>query len=101
MQGMSTWQANRTALIKGYPTLGKTLVSLKAMIRTIRHEKQGVYVKLSQLEAATVGSELQRSSTALPKELEEVLDQFQKLFQLPTGLPPIRGHEHAIVLREG
>ena len=36
--------------IKGNPSLGKTLVSLKAMLRTIKHEKQGMYVELSQLE---------------------------------------------------
>ena len=29
------------------------------------------------------------------------MGQFQQLFQLPKELPPNRGHEHAIVLREG
>ena len=60
---------NRTVSIRGDPTLGKTLVSLKAMIWTIRHEKQGVYVVLRQVEAVTVGYELQSSLATLLKEL--------------------------------
>ena len=47
---------NRTVLIRGDPTLGKILVSLKAMIWTTRHEKQGVFLELSQVEATAVGS---------------------------------------------
>ena len=30
-----------------------------------------------------------------------MLDKFQQLFQSPTSLPPIKGHEHAIIMREG
>ena len=100
MQLMKFRLGNRTVLIRGDPTLGKALVSLKAMIWTIKHEKHGVYMELSQVEAAAVESELQNSLAALPKELGEVLDKFQQLFQSPTGLPPIRGHDHAIIVRE-
>lgn len=36
--------------LRGDPALGKTLVSLKAMMRTIRHEGAGILVELNQLE---------------------------------------------------
>ena len=33
--------------------------------------------------------------------IEELLTEFGKVFELPTGLPPLRGHEHQILLKEG
>lgn len=35
------------------------------------------------------------------EELERLLHKFSQVFQEPTGLPPIRGKEHAINLMEG
>ena len=31
----------------------------------------------------------------------ELLNEFKKVFKVPTALPPLRGHEHQIVLKEG
>ena len=73
---------NRIVFIRGDPTLGKTFVSLKAMIRTIRHEKQRVYVELSQGEAVVVESELQSSLAALPKELGGGVRQIPAAFSI-------------------
>ena len=81
--------------------LGKTLISLKAMLRTIKHEGHGVYVELSQLEPSTAKRQPRRDSKENPKELNKILDRCSLLFQTPSELPPIRGHEHAIVLQEG
>ena len=58
-------------------------------------------MELSQVEAVAVGSELQSLLAALLKDLGEVLDKFQQLFQSSTGLPPIRGHERAFIVRDG
>lgn len=33
--------------------------------------------------------------------LKEVLEEYIKVFEVPQGLPPPRGHEHSIVLKEG
>ena len=35
------------------------------------------------------------------KAITELLDEFNKVFEVPTALPPLRGHEHQIVLKEG
>ena len=92
---------NRTVAIKGDPSLDKTLISLKAMLRTIKHEGQGVRVELRHLVADCVGHQLKDSLEDYPTELAEIMGRFQQLFQLPKELPPNRGHEQAIVLREG
>ena len=35
------------------------------------------------------------------KAITELLDEFNKVFEVPTALPPLRGYEHQIVLKEG
>ncbi|XP_075645153.1 uncharacterized protein LOC142616170 [Castanea sativa] len=37
----------------------------------------------------------------LPAALSDLLAQFSKVFEVPIGLPPICGHEHQIVLKDG
>ena len=36
-----------------------------------------------------------------PSDLLQVLYQYTSIFQVPTGLPPSRRHDHSIPLREG
>ena len=33
--------------------------------------------------------------------INELLLEFAKVFEVPVGLPPLRGHEHRIILKEG
>lgn len=40
-------------------------------------------------------------SNHLPPELAALLGEFSQVFDVPTGLPPIKGHEHSINLKEG
>ncbi|CAM8982459.1 unnamed protein product [Rhodiola kirilowii] len=37
----------------------------------------------------------------VPEQVDQVLEEFGDVFQTPKGLPPIRGHEHSIVLNDG
>ena len=37
----------------------------------------------------------------VPIEVELLLQEFREVFETPTGLPPVRGHEHQIILIEG
>lgn len=87
--------------LQGDPSLGRTLISLKAMVRTLRKEKMGYLVEFNQLSGeAEVDSDsdyLQKASTFL----RPLLREFAKDFCMPQGLPPIRGHEHAINFKEG
>ena len=60
-----------TVSIKGDPPLGKTLISLKAMLQTIRHEGHGVYVELNHLDADHATKQLEEDTTRIPGKLEK------------------------------
>ena len=38
---------------------------------------------------------------SVPAEVELLLQEFREVFETPTCLPPMRGHEHQITLMEG
>lgn len=85
-------------VLQGDPSLIHSKISLKAMIKTVRKEGAGMLVEVKQLE----GTESSNSNTpAVPKFLQKVVGQYAKVFSVPEGLPPYRGHEHAIVMKEG
>lgn len=79
-------------VLKGNPTLSKALASLK----TISAEKEGILVKL--LEINTTG----KSDTVKghPPVIEELLREFADLFNAPTGLPPRKDKDHTTCLRK-
>nr|GEW09177.1 putative mitochondrial protein [Tanacetum cinerariifolium] len=86
---------NKKVMIKGDPGLCRSLVSYKALLRSLQKEKGGFLVEMKSLE---------ESSELLTKQMEEhnqILAKFKDVFHLPRGLPPHRDHEHAIVLKEG
>lgn len=86
---------NETITLQGDPSLGKTLVSLKAMMRTLQHEASGILVELNQVTAPI------EDDSHIPSFLQEVIAKHEAIFNMPNGLPPIRGHEHSIVLKDG
>ncbi|KAL5550230.1 hypothetical protein UlMin_000406 [Ulmus minor] len=86
---------NESVTLRGDPSLGKTLVSLKAMMHTIKHKGTGILVEFNQLEGlCEVSSEVQPN-------LNQVLAKYEMVFNMPMGLPPTRGHEHSVLLKEG
>ena len=60
-----------------------------------------MYVELSQLEEGDAKHDSPKRSLEIPDELFELLSHYQHLFQLLAELPPISGHEHSIILKEG
>ncbi|XP_050916371.1 uncharacterized protein LOC127131495 [Lathyrus oleraceus] len=76
--------------IQGDPILCTKQASMKAMIKALHNEGMGFFLQTLQAEEQS------------PKltEWEEVLKSFEKVFNLPAGLPPIRKHDHAITLKD-
>ncbi|XP_057252042.1 uncharacterized protein LOC130592021 [Beta vulgaris subsp. vulgaris] len=96
-----TYEGKKVTL-KGDPALNRSCISLKAMIRTIRKEKGGFLIEMGQLDSGSVPEpQGEESLGKAPAFLRQVMEQYQGVFREPTGLPPQRGHEHQITLRQG
>ncbi|KAJ9552227.1 LOW QUALITY PROTEIN: hypothetical protein OSB04_016272 [Centaurea solstitialis] len=89
--------AGRTVTLKGDPSLGKSLLSLKAMSKIIQQEGQAILVELG----SCLLSKEEEQEPQVPTEVQAVLDEFEQVFSMPKDLPPQRGKDHAINLKEG
>ena len=69
-----------TITLKGDPYLGRTGISLKAMVKTLQKEGQGYLLELSQLEGE------RESEPTIPKEFLSLIQEFKHVFHLPEGL---------------
>lgn len=87
-----------TVTLKEDPSLGRSDISLKAMIRQLRKAGQGYLVELNGLETPNQEEE---SRAKCPEFLVSLMEEYQQVFALPPGLPPHRSHDHAIILKEG
>ena len=99
--GMISWDFSK--LLMGFMYQGKQ-IWLKGL-KTPKPELQGS--KQFSKGSPTQGLLLQImqcnlcQGTELPEgDVQEVLEEFQTVFEEPQGLPPNRGHEHQIMLKE-
>lgn len=83
-------------LIQGDPSLHSAGVSLKSIWKTMEREGEGVIVEFGGLQAAETGP-----SEKINPEWQGVINQYEGVFQEPSGLPPSRGKEHVILLETG
>ena len=56
--------------------------------------KKGLLLQIASVEAGA-------TEVKLPAKVDLLLQEFEHVFETPTRLPPLRGHEHPIVLKEG
>ena len=101
-QTMKFKVGSKVVQLKGDPSLARSRVSLKAMIRTLKKEGGGVLIELGQMGTPeATGKSSATVKVTIPPYLQPIITQFQGVFGDPTGLPPPRGHEHKIVLKQG
>ena len=91
----------RTVILVGDPSLVHARISLKAMLKTLRKTGGGFRVELNSVEAGVHQLQKEVVDQSVPAFLREVVDKNQAVFKENIGLPPLRGHEHHIVLKEG
>lgn len=84
-----------TRTIRGDPSLARSKITLKAMMKVLRKEGGGILVEFNRLEGKEVNALDQ------PPFLKAVLEEYSGIFEAPRGLLPNRGNEHAIVMKEG
>ena len=69
--------------------------SLRCISTTSQHER----LELDELFMTQLNS--LQANRPISQKMEALLSTFEEVFSLPPGLPLIRGHEHAIVLKPG
>lgn len=84
--------------LRGDHSLGRSGISLKAMIKTLKKEQQGFLVELNHLVGLAQGETI---VSKIPLFLQNVLEDFKGVFEMLEGLPPRRPIKHSIVLKEG
>ena len=67
------------------------IISSNVKTKLLKKEKRGVIAQLCSPEVPT-------SKSSISPDLQKILDNHFKVFETPKGLPPIRGHDHAIHL---
>lgn len=77
---------------KGDPTLAKTLVSLKAMMKILKKGREGYLVEFGEMAVNTLEEEI-------PQEVQSLLDQFLEVQVAVKGLPPRRTQDHAVEIK--
>ena len=88
---------HRTVTLRGDPGLRRTGVSLKAMFKTLKKGCSGVLV---EFQATTMEDLREAGDETVPLEVQQILEKHERVFETPSGLPPQRATDHAIVLIE-
>ncbi|CAJ2662268.1 unnamed protein product [Trifolium pratense] len=79
--------------IQGDPAMCNSQATWKAMIKALSNEGIGFYIH-TLMEVKTVPS-----ANEDVYEWEKIIEEFAEVFNMPSGLPPIREHDHAILLK--
>ncbi|XP_031270798.1 uncharacterized protein LOC116129193 [Pistacia vera] len=83
----------KRVLLQGDPSLVKTVVSLKAMLKSLQREDAGYLI-----EFFSIGVKGEETEDPIDPTAAAVVDGFSHLFEQPTKLPSKRTTDHAIVL---
>lgn len=80
------YNLENTVTLKGNPSLNRSRVSLKAMMKVIEKDGGGIPMEFNRQKNT--------QSVEPPSYLQGMLDEFKAVFDSPT-----RNHEHAIILK--
>uniref|UniRef100_A0A2N9FIE8 Integrase catalytic domain-containing protein n=1 Tax=Fagus sylvatica TaxID=28930 RepID=A0A2N9FIE8_FAGSY len=108
--GVISWDFEKLEM--GFTHQGKKVLlqGMKAGKSSIQGSKefarksptQGLLLQVSQLTESSDQEPVHPSaSQQIPPAIQLVLQQYASVFREPQGLPPLRGHEHQILLKEG
>ena len=81
-------------MLVGDPSLKRSRISLKAMLKELRMEGGGIFVEHNGIDNCL-------KEVPIPTELKGLFDEYSDVFQPLTTLPPTRKQDHAINLKEG
>ena len=100
---MTFFHEGQKIIIKGDPSLTKTRVGLKSMMKAWTETGQGYLVECRAIEGGVVLAEKEKETEAdvIPTNVQNVMKNFSDIFDSPETLPPRRVIEHHIHLKTG
>ena len=90
----------RKVILCGDPSLERSMVTLKSMMKVIKKARGGLLIKLTNLQGDICEATGDVPSN-IPEPLQKVIQHYTSVFEMPTGLPPLRSQQHQITLRNG
>lgn len=83
--------------LAGDPSLVRAQISLNSMERVVKEGRKAYLLELTALFAGGI------KTPNFPEDaqVKQLLEWHENVFEMPQGLPPKRGREHAINLKEG
>ncbi|XP_050942550.1 uncharacterized protein LOC127149991 [Cucumis melo] len=90
-------------ILKGDPSLTRTEISLKVLVKTWQPDDQGFLVNFSAMGIPKEDRELVVTDAVedYQPEFAQLQQEFSDVFEMPDGLPPMRRIDHRIQLKEG
>ncbi|KAA0061363.1 peroxidase 64 [Cucumis melo var. makuwa] len=90
-------------IIKGDPSITKTRVGLKTLMKAWTDSDQGYLVECRALQGGVILSEevMEEEVNMVPADVQTMLDKFNDVFEWPETLPPRRAIEHQIHMKLG
>lgn len=82
------FKMGKMVTLKGDASLGRTGISLKAMIKTMRKAGGDFLVEFNHLGAAPLQSKEEQEASKVLAFLVPTMQKYQSVFEMPAGLPP-------------
>ena len=79
--------------LKGEPTMTRSTVSLRSIVKVLRNEEEGFLLCCQDLQVV-------HEVNLIPAWMEGILDEYNEVFQDPSGLLPSRRQDHSIELKK-
>jgi len=90
-----SWMSNGSRVtLQGYPSLSKSYASGKMALNALKNNEEGFLV------TPLLCSDGDNITSPITTETLELLQQFDDIFQEPSGLPLSRPHDHTIPFKE-
>ena len=79
--------------LKGEPAMARSAVSLRSIVKVLRNEEEGFLLCCQDLQVV-------HEVNLIPAWMEGILDEYNEVFQDPSGLLPSRRQDHSIELKK-
>lgn len=98
---MTFMSQGKVVEVRGDPSLVKTLISSKALLKVYEVEAMSMLWVMGFSSEGKDQSGNEGITVEQQKQLQQVLQEFEQVFAIPEGLPPSREVDHRISIKAG